>query len=64
MDIEQIVNSGRNYHVKKLLNHLGGREVAPYLQKAIKRSFSEYAQDIINQRTDYNDGQNTQDLPL
>jgi len=64
MDIEQTVNDGRNYHVKKLLNHLGGRDVAPYLQKAIKRAFSEYAQDIINERTDYNDGQNTRELGI
>lgn len=41
-----MVNELRNYHVKKLLNHLGGETVPPYLQKAIKRSFSEYAEDI------------------
>ena len=41
-----MVNELRNYHVKKLLNHLGGKEVAPYLQKAIKRSFSEFTEDI------------------
>ncbi len=56
MDTKQIVDRGRNYHVKKLLNHLGGRDVPPYLQKAIKRSFSEFAQDITNKRTEYNDG--------
>lgn len=41
-----MVNELRNHHVKKLLNHLGGPDVAPYLQKAIKRSFSEFAEDI------------------
>lgn len=41
-----MVNELRNYHVKKLLNHLGGETVAPYLQKAIKRSYSEFAEDI------------------
>ena len=43
---KEMVNELRNYHVKKLLNHLGGEAVAPYLQRAIKRSFSEYAEDI------------------
>ena len=42
-----MVNELRNYHVKKLLNHLGGESVAPYLQKAIKRSFSEFAEDVL-----------------
>ena len=63
MDIDSI-NDGRNYHVKKLLKYLGGRDVAPFLQKAIKKAFSEYAQDIINKRTDYDDGQNTADLGI
>ena len=45
MNTEQISDL-RNHHVKRLLNHLGGGEVAPYLQKAIKRSFPEFAEDI------------------
>jgi hypothetical protein len=45
-----MVNELRNYHVKKLLNHLGGDAVAPYLQKAIKRSFSEFAEDITKEK--------------
>jgi hypothetical protein len=43
-----MVNELRNHHVKKLLNHLGGKDVPPYLQRAIKRSFSEFAEDITN----------------
>ena len=43
---KDMVNELRNHHVRKLLNHLGGRDVPPYLQKAIKRSFSEFAEDI------------------
>jgi hypothetical protein len=45
-----MVNELRNYHVKKLLNHLGGDAVAPYLQKAIKRSYSEFAEDVTKQK--------------
>ena len=45
MDNEYI-DERRNHHVKKLLVHLGGQDVAPYLQRAIKRSFSEFAEDI------------------
>jgi hypothetical protein len=45
-----MVNELRNKHVKKLLNHLGGDAVPPYLQKAIKRSFSEFAEDITKQK--------------
>ena len=41
-----MVNELRNFHVKKLLTNLGGKDVAPYLQKAIKRAFSEFAEDI------------------
>ena len=50
MDMD-MVNELRNYHVKKLLNHLGGKDVAPYLQKAIKRSYSEFAEDITKGHT-------------
>ena len=53
-----MVNELRNHHVKKLLNHLGGESVAPYLQKAIKRAFSEFAEDIINAKD------NTYDPPI
>ena len=49
------INELRNHHVKKLLKHLGGTDVAPYLQKAIKRSFSELAEDITKGQ---NHGQN------
>lgn len=54
-----MVNELRNYHVKKLLNHLGGESVAPYLQKAIKRSFSEFAEDVL--KAPQEDMQNGQD---
>lgn len=54
-----MVNELRNYHVKKLLNHLGGDNVAPYLQKAIKRSFSEFVEDIT-QPKDKTYGHNTE----
>ena len=50
-----MVNELRNKHVKKLLNHLGGSDVPPYLQKAIKRSFSEFAEDIT--KTEDTNGQ-------
>jgi hypothetical protein len=53
-----MVNELRNYHVKKLLNHLGGIDVPPYLQKAIKRSFSEFAEDITSKK-DNSYGHNT-----
>jgi hypothetical protein len=53
-----MVNELRNFHVKKLLNHLGGIDVPPYLQKAIKRSFSEFAEDITNKK-DNSYGHNT-----
>lgn len=59
MDIN-MVNELRNYHVKKLLNHLGGDNVAPYLQKAIKRSYSEFAEDITTNKKDTTHGQQTQ----
>ena len=41
-----MIDEQRNRHVKKLLEHLGGRSVPPYLQKAIKRAFSEFSEDI------------------
>jgi hypothetical protein len=37
---------------------LGGIDVPPYLQKAIKRSFSEFAEDITNKK-DNSYGHNT-----
>jgi hypothetical protein len=49
-----MVNELRNYHVKKLLNHLGGPDVPPYLQKAIKRSYSEFAEDITTKKDIHN----------
>ena len=54
-----MVNELRNKHVKKLLNHLGGSDVPPYLQKAIKRSYSEFAEDINKQNEDNSNGQET-----
>ncbi len=57
MDIEKL-NELRNFHVKKLLNHLGGHEVAPYLQKSIKRSYSEFTEDISIMEDSTHDGQN------
>ncbi len=56
MDKEQ-VSELRNFHVKKLLKELGGETVAPYLQKAIKRSYSEFSEDITT-RKDIAYGQN------
>lgn len=55
-----MINELRNHHVKKLLNHLGGATVPPYLQKAIKRSYSEFAEDITSKIMDKNNGQNNE----
>ncbi len=57
MDIDYI-NDRRNYHVGKLLRKLGGRDADPDLQIAIKRSFSEYAEDIITKKDNSNDQEN------
>ena len=62
MDINMI-DELRNRHVKKLLNHLGGTSVPPYLQKAIKRSYSEFVEDINKQNKDKKHGQKTQEDP-
>ena len=45
------VNELRNYHVKKLLNKLGGQDVDLEIQKAIKKSFSEFAEDVTKKDT-------------
>ena len=37
----------RDRHVAKLLTHLGGDSVAPVLQTAIKKSYSMFAEDVI-----------------
>lgn len=52
-----MVNELRNKHVRKLLNHLGGSDVPPYLQKAIKKAFSEFAEDIIKHIEEDSNGQ-------
>ena len=49
------INDLRNHHVKKILIFLGGDDVPPYLQKAIKKAFSEFAEDVSNK--DNNSGQ-------
>ena len=57
-----MVSELRNHHVKRLLNHLGGKDVPPYLQKAIKRSFSEFAEDIDKHITKDNNNDNTENI--
>ena len=53
-----MIDNLRNYHVKKLLTKLGGRSVASDVQKAIKRSYSEYAEDTMDIiKGQYNDEQ-------
>ncbi len=44
------VNDLRNFHVKKLLNKFGGKFCDESLQKAVKKSYSEFAEDIINKK--------------
>jgi hypothetical protein len=46
-----LVNELRNYHVKKLLTKLGGNSVDLEIQKAIKKSFSEFAEDVNQKDT-------------
>jgi len=41
-----LIDTRRNHHVKKLLTLMGGHSVDVDTQKLIKRSFSEFAEDI------------------
>lgn len=46
--VYQELNRLRNRHVAKLLAHLGGDTVAPYIQAAIKTEFNYFTEDVEN----------------
>ena len=53
-DTDDTISGLRNRHVRQLLTRLGGRFVGSALQKEIKKSFTEFAEDVVT-LTGYDD---------